>query len=82
MVLMWFIGKVLYDCLRSVSRSTGDTRFVLHAVAVTIAILAEGFFEYNLGDSEVLTMFLTIVACVYVALIPCMIMPGSGGQYT
>ncbi len=71
LMMMWFIGKVLYDCLRSVRRSTGDTRFVLHAAgAVTIAILAEGFFEYNLGDSEVLTMFLTIVACVYVALTP------------
>jgi hypothetical protein len=30
--------------------------------------MAEGFFEYNLGDSEVLTMFLVVVACGYLAL--------------
>jgi putative inorganic carbon (HCO3(-)) transporter len=36
-----------------------EARFVLHgAIAVILAILAEGFAEYNLGDSEVLTMFL------------------------
>ena len=32
-----------------------------------LATLAEGFFEYNLGDSEVLTMFLVVVACAYLA---------------
>jgi hypothetical protein len=69
LMMMWFIAKVLYDCLRSNRRITGDARFVFQgAVAITIAILAEGFFEYNLGDSEILTMFLTMVACVYVAL--------------
>jgi hypothetical protein len=30
--------------------------------------MVEGFFEYNLGDSEVLTMFLVAVAGGYVAL--------------
>jgi len=30
--------------------------------------MAEGVFEYNLGDSEVLTMFLVVVACGYLAL--------------
>ena len=34
---------------------------------VTLAILAEGLFDYNLGDSEVLTLFLAVVACGYVA---------------
>jgi hypothetical protein len=28
----------------------------------------EGFVELNLGDSEVLTMFLVVVACGYLAL--------------
>jgi len=36
------------------------------AVAAEIGVLAEGFFEYNLGDSEVLTMFLVAVTCGYV----------------
>ncbi len=68
LMMMWFIAKVLYDCLRLSKQSAPGARFVFHgAVAITIAILAEGFFEYNLGDSEVLTMFLTMAACVYVA---------------
>ena len=32
-----------------------------------LAILAEGLLEYNLGDSEVLTLFLAVVAFGYVA---------------
>jgi putative inorganic carbon (HCO3(-)) transporter len=40
----------------------------LHAgIAVILAILAEGFLEYNLGDSEVLTLFLAATAFGYVA---------------
>jgi hypothetical protein len=35
---------------------------------VTAAVLAEGFFEYNLGDSEVLTMFLAALTCGYIAI--------------
>ena len=46
-----------------------EARFVLHgAIAVMLAVLAEGFFEYNLGDSEVLTMFLNVMGFAYVAL--------------
>ena len=30
--------------------------------------MAEGFVEVNLGDSEVLTMFLVVVACAYQSL--------------
>jgi O-antigen ligase len=43
--------------------------FFLHGmVAVTIAILVEGIFEYNLGDSEVLMMFVSVVALEYAAI--------------
>ena len=46
-----------------------DLKFVLHgAVAVVIATMIAGIFEYNLGDSEVLTMFLVVVACAYAAM--------------
>ena len=41
---------------------------LLHgAVATTIAIMVAGVFEHNLGDSEVLAMYLTIAAAGYVA---------------
>jgi O-antigen ligase len=71
LVLLWLIGRVLRDfstALRTGSCSAGS-RFVLHgAIAVVLAVLAEGFFEHNLGDSEVLTMFLTVIACGYAVL--------------
>ena len=64
------IGKILWDfasALRSKLART-EARFVLHgAIAVILAVLAEGFLEYNLGDSEVLTLFLASVAFGYVA---------------
>ncbi len=69
LAMLWLIGKVLFDCVRGLRRGARESRFVLHgAIAVILAILAEGFFEYNLGDSEVLTMFLCVVAFAYVAL--------------
>jgi putative inorganic carbon (HCO3(-)) transporter len=70
--LLWLIGTVLLDfrlALRRPSALNKEAKAVLHgAVAVIIAILAEGLFEYNLGDSEVLTLFLSVIACGYVAI--------------
>jgi hypothetical protein len=56
------------DGPRLVEPSRGNLeRCILHgAVAVTLGIMAEGVFEHNLGDSEVLTMFLTVMSCGYV----------------
>src|SRR3954469_24348921 len=72
LVLMWLIFQMLYDfwrALRKLPPGRSDERFLLHgAIAVILATLAEGFFEYNLGDSEVLTMFLVVVACAYQAV--------------
>ena len=69
--LMWMIGKMVYD-ITSHLRSgdvTPESRFVLHGtIAVIISVLAEGFFEYNLGDSEVLTMFLVVTTGAYVVM--------------
>src|SRR5579884_1628732 len=45
-----------------------DARFILHgAIAAIVAVLVVGFAEYNLGDSEVLTLFLTTVGFAYIA---------------
>lgn len=55
--ILWLIGRVSLDFLRSLRSNLLDAevRAIMHgAIAVIIAILAEGFFEYNLGDSEVL----------------------------
>jgi putative inorganic carbon (HCO3(-)) transporter len=45
-----------------------DRRFLLHgAIAVVIAVMVAGVFEVNLGDSEVLTIFLAVAALGYLA---------------
>ena len=70
--MLWILGQILYDCVRRLWRlppGRSDLKFVLHgAVAVVIATMIAGVFEYNLGDSEVLTMFLVAVGCAYSAM--------------
>ena len=72
LVMMWILGQILVDFwrgLRSLPPGRSDRRFLLHGgIAVVLATLAEGFVEYNLGISPVLTMFLVVVACGYLAL--------------
>lgn len=72
LVMMWLIGQLLWDCgqaLHRLSPGRSQQRFLLHgSVAITIAILIEGFFEFNLGDSEVLMMFVSILALAYAAV--------------
>jgi hypothetical protein len=45
-------------------RHDTERRWVLHGcVAVMLAALTAAMYEHNLGDGEVLTLFLTICAC-------------------
>ncbi|MBV9769743.1 MAG: O-antigen ligase family protein [Bryobacterales bacterium] len=70
LIFLWVIAKILWDFARILRRKLADpeARFVLQgSIAVIVAILAEGFAEYNLGDSEVLTLFLAVVAFGYIA---------------
>jgi O-antigen ligase len=69
--LLWMLGRPLYDFLRALHRipKTAESRWVLHAAAaVIIAVMVGGFYEVNLGDSEVLTVFLAMLACGYAAI--------------
>lgn len=71
--VLWLIGLAVHDAARGIIRlpkgECSQELFVLHGViAVTIGILVEGFAEYNLGDSEVLMMYLSVVALGYSAL--------------
>ena len=72
LLIMWFIAMTVWDCWRGIlraGRARSQQLFVLHgAVAVTIGILVGGIFEYNLGDSEVLMMFVSVVGLGYAAL--------------
>ena len=67
---LWLLGKMLFDFIQGLRRQRcAEGRYILHgAVAVVLAILAAGIFELNLGDTEVLTMFLAIAGCGYVVL--------------
>lgn len=71
LMLLWLLGRILYDAvgaLRRLPPGRGEARFLLHgAVACVLATLVVGIFELNLGDSEVLTMFLVIAAAAYAA---------------
>jgi O-antigen ligase len=74
LVMLWLIGTILWDAFRALRRiapGRSDEKFVLHAaIAITIAILVEGLFEFNLGDSEVLMMFVSIIGLTYCAIAP------------
>jgi putative inorganic carbon (hco3(-)) transporter len=72
LILVWMLLLMLTDfwkALRHLPPGPSDRRFVLHgAIAVVIATMIAGLFEHNLGDSEVLTMFLVVAACGYVVV--------------
>jgi O-antigen ligase len=72
LVLLWMLIQILVDFWRGLQNlppGPSNRRFLLHGgIAVVLATMAEGFVELNLGDSEVLTMFLVVVACGYLAL--------------
>jgi putative inorganic carbon (HCO3(-)) transporter len=72
LLMMWLVGMAMWDCFQGVlraGRARSQELFVLHGtIAVTIGILVGGLFEYNLGDSEVLMMFLSVIAMGYAAV--------------
>jgi putative inorganic carbon (hco3(-)) transporter len=72
LALVLLLLQCIYDFWRGVRRlppGRSDLRFLLHgAIAVVIAAMVEGVVELNLGDSEVLAMFLVVIGAGYVAL--------------
>jgi putative inorganic carbon (HCO3(-)) transporter len=69
--LLWFLGRALYDFARTLRRlpASADLRWILHgAIAVILAMMVGGYEEVNLGDSEVLALFLGVVGCGYAAV--------------
>lgn len=69
--LLWFLGRALFDFWAASRRlhPESDARWVLQgATAVIIAVMVSGWTELTLGHSQVLGMFLAIVACGYAAI--------------
>lgn len=71
LIMLAMLCQILWNytrALRTLPREMDDRRFLLHGgIAVVIAILVEGFADVNLGDSEVLTLFLVVVSLGYLA---------------
>lgn len=67
---LWFMLRVVWDHarwyfrLRSSGR-TEDLAFPALALTAVASLCVAGFFEFNFGDSEVLTVFLALVAGAY-----------------
>jgi len=72
LILVWMLVQILVDFgrgVRALPPGRGLRRFLLHGgIAAVIAVMVEGCVELNLGDSEVLAMFLVVVAAGYLAL--------------
>ena len=72
LVLIWFLIKVLIDCRRalaSLPRVHDDDRCLLHAAeVVTLGVIVVGGFDLTLGDSEILSFYLTVVGLGYGAI--------------
>ena len=72
LMMMWLLFMALYDFGRSLRRlppGRSNERFLLQGgIASVIGIMVSGLFEFNLGDSEVLTVFLVTVAMGYLAV--------------
>lgn len=69
LIVLWLFAKIVFDltrALRSPPRPDGDRRFLLHAgIAGTLAAAAVSCFDVSLGDSEVLGVYLGLVAIAY-----------------
>ena len=59
---LWLLGKMLLDLVRKQEKDW----VVRGAIAVLIAVLFAGWYEHNLGDGEILTLFLALVGCGYI----------------
>jgi O-antigen ligase len=64
-VWLWFIFTLLRDFVTK--RAGGIPSLNYGALAVTVAMLTAGMFEYNFGDSEFLMLFLVLVTLPYAA---------------
>jgi len=69
LALVWLLAQMFWDFTRAARRASGEAKYLLHgAAAVVLGAAVSGLFELNLGDSEVLMLFLAVAACGYLAL--------------
>lgn len=68
--LLWLLGWMIVAPARALRQAcSAEVRALLHGtIATVLGIMIEGFAENNLGDSEVLGMFLAVVAVAWIAI--------------
>jgi O-antigen ligase len=64
-IWLWFIVLLVRDFVKN--RMKADPSLAYGALAVTVAMVTAGLFEYNFGDSEFLMLFLVLVTLPYAA---------------
>ncbi len=66
---LWWLIAMALAWVRGLREAAGDRRFILQvALSVWLGTMVSGVFEHNLGNSEVLHLFLATSALGYVAL--------------
>lgn len=67
-LMLWILAKSVYDLHSEAKKRSPlpDSWILRGSIAAILAIMAEGLFEHNLGDSEVLTMFLAVLSFGYI----------------
>ena len=68
LMFLWFIGKMFWDFAMALRRKQGHAGVLYGAIAVIIGVLLTGYYEVNLGDAEVLSLFLVTMACGYLVI--------------
>ncbi|MBI4480115.1 MAG: O-antigen ligase family protein [Acidobacteria bacterium] len=65
-ILLWFFYEVVRENLpRARSTLARERAFGSAAIGATIGLLVAGIFEYNFGDSEVVMLYLFVIALPY-----------------
>ncbi|MBI4478651.1 MAG: O-antigen ligase family protein [Acidobacteria bacterium] len=66
MIWLWFLLEVLSTNLSLAREPAESARALGHAgVAITLGTMVSGLFEFNFGDSEVLMLYLFLIATSY-----------------
>jgi len=68
---LWLMGRLAWDALRILRSHAADAETLFASTAALgawTALLVSGMFEYNFGDSEVLTLFFFLMSAPHAAI--------------
>jgi putative inorganic carbon (hco3(-)) transporter len=66
-VWLWFVAVAAIDLKRLFDKATARRWLPAAGLAVVVAMLTAGLFEYNFGDSEFLMLFLFLITLPFAA---------------